>query len=299
MHTDKKITGKTIVVTGATSGIGLATAGALVRKGGFVIGVGRSQTRCKEAENFIKSDYPKADLLYLVADLSSLKQVKSLAAEIKNLAASREGGLDVLINNAGAFCSWYTTSAEGHEIQLAVNHLAPFLLTHELLPLLKKASAARIITVSSGSHYRTWINWRDIQLRRHYNCLWAYKRSKLANVLFTAELNRRLKREDRIRAYAVDPGLVNTEMGLKATVGLANWIWKKRMHKGVSAGEGAATSIFLATEVFEDTQDIYWKECQPKKPSRYSLSEEHAKRLWELSERMCGINSIDYGLLKT
>jgi NAD(P)-dependent dehydrogenase (short-subunit alcohol dehydrogenase family) len=296
MHNDKIIAGKTIVVTGATSGIGLATAGALARRGGFVIGVGRSQARCQEAENFIKSNYPKADLLYLVADLSSLKQVKRLAAEVKRVTASRDGSLDVLINNAGTFCSWYATSAEGHEMQLAVNHLAPFLLTHELLPLLRKAPAARIITVSSGSHYGTWINWRDLQLRRHYNCLWAYKRSKLANVLFTAELNRRLKEEDRIRAYAVDPGLVNTEMGLKATVGLATWIWKKRRHKGVSVEEGAATSVFLATEDLGDTQDIYWKKCQPKKSSRYSLSEAHAKRLWELSERMCGIKSIDYGL---
>lgn len=297
MQKDKKITGKTIVVTGATSGIGLATANALAGRGGFVIGVGRSQTRCQEAERFIKSNYPQADLLYLVADFSSLKQVKRLAAEIKEVLASRGRGLDVLINNAGTFCSWYTTSAEGHELQLAVNHLAPFLLTHELLPLLRKAPAARILTVSSGSHYGTWINWRDIQLRRHYNCLWAYKRSKLANVLFTAELNRRLQEKDRIRAYAVDPGLVNTEMGLKATVGLANWIWKKRRHKGVSSEEGAATSVFLATEdLGNDTQEIYWRDCQPKKPSRYALSNKHAKRLWELSERMCGIKSSDYGL---
>lgn len=296
MQSDKNITGKTIVITGATSGIGLAAAGALAGRGGFVIGVGRSQARCKEAEDFIKSNYPQADLRYLVADLSSLRQVRSLVAEVKRIAASREGGLDVLINNAGTFCSWYTTSAEGHEMQLAVNHLAPFLLTHELLSLLRKAPTARIITVSSGSHYRTWINWRDIQLRKYYNPLWAYKRSKLANVLFTAELNRRFRKEDRIRAYAVDPGLVNTGIGLKATVGLANWIWKKRMHKGVSPEEGAATIVFLATEDLEDARDIYWKKCQPKKPSRYSLSEEHAKRLWELSERMCGINSIDYGL---
>ncbi|NLY90819.1 MAG: SDR family NAD(P)-dependent oxidoreductase [Firmicutes bacterium] len=118
MQKDKKITGKTIVVTGATSGIGLATANALAGRGGFVIGVGRSQTRCQEAERFIKSNYPQADLLYLVADFSSLKQVKRLAAEIKEVLASRGRGLDVLINNAGTFCSWYTTSAEGHELQL-------------------------------------------------------------------------------------------------------------------------------------------------------------------------------------
>ena len=166
MQKDKKITGKTIVVTGATSGIGLATANALAGRGEFVIGVGRSQTRCQEAMSFIKKNYPQADLLYLVADFSSLKQVKRLAAEIKEVLASRGRGLDVLINNAGTFCSWYTTSAEGHELQLAVNHLAPFLLTHELMPLLRKAPAARILTVSSGSHYGTWINWRDIQLRR-------------------------------------------------------------------------------------------------------------------------------------
>lgn len=296
--TAPNLTGQTMVVTGATAGIGLATATELARRGAFVIGVGRSPARCDEAQAAIRTACPGARTTYCIADLSSLKQVRELAAEIQKRATEAgSGAVDALINNAGAFSSWYATSAEGFELQLAVNHLAPFLLTHELLGALKAAPTGRVVTVSSSSHYWTWINWNDIQLRKHYNCLWSYKRSKLANVLFTRELNRRLGNDSAVRAFAADPGLVNTEMGSKASVGIARFVWSRRRQGGVSTAEGAATSVFLASEPsIQDSPDIYWKDCRPKSPSRFSRRDDYARRLWEMSERMCNITSADYGL---
>lgn len=286
--------GKNIVITGATSGIGLAAAIELARHGAFVIGVGRSQSRCLEAENEIRKVCPQAKVSFLIADLSSLSQVRELAGNIRQcIGESGKKYLDVLVNNAGTVSSWYVTTGDGFELQFAVNHLAPFLLTHELLPLLKAAPAGRVITVSSGSHYRTKINWNDIMMRKRYNCLMAYKRTKLCNVLFCTEFNRKTGTGQGIRAYAVDPGLVNTDIGLKGTTGIVRWFWKKRSRGGVEPAKAAASIIHLACESPERLPaDVYWKDCKPQKPSQYSQSEEYAQKLWEISEKMCGIQIV-------
>lgn len=297
MNREKKIR-KTVVITGATSGIGLAAAMELARKGAFIIGAGRSRERCQKSEKMIRDESPGARIVFHPADLSSLSRVRELAARIKEVVKQEDDGtVDVLINNAATFSSWFVLTPEGFELQFAVNHLAPFLLTHELFPLLKKAPEGRVITVSSGSHYRTKINWTDIMLRKRYNCLKAYKQSKLANVLFTAEFNRRLGPDSTVRAYAADPGLVNTEIGLKGTAGLARWVWSIRRHSGRTPAEGAATIVYLACETLaQDQSAIYWRDCRPCLPSRYGLRKDAAAKLWELSEKMCGISSEDYGL---
>jgi len=280
-----------IVITGATSGIGFAAAAQLANKGAFVIGVGRDKQRCAEALQKISGDTPGARIRYITADLSSLRQVRDLSASIKSVAAETGNEkIDVLINNAGTFSNWYVSTEEGFELQFAVNHLAPFLLTHELLPLLKNSEAGRIITVSSGSHYRTRIRWNDILMRKRYNCLLAYKQTKLANVLFTMELNRRLGPSSNVRAIAFDPGLVNTDIGLKGTAGIAKWIWQKRKNKGRSADIPASEIVWLIENVdARETNDVYWKGCKPKAPSPYSRREDAAARLWEISEKMCGV----------
>jgi len=165
------------------------------------------------------------------------------------------------------------------------------------MPLLRAAPAGRIITVSSGSHYRTKINWKDVCMRKHYNVLRAYKQSKLANVLFTTELNRRLGPTSTVRAYAVDPGLVNTDIGLKGTAGIARWIWAKRSKGGIDPAVPAKSIAYLAGEPsVHKSMQVYWKDCKPKKPSAYSQREDVALRLWQLSEKMCGIESSEYGL---
>ncbi len=285
------LTGKTIVVTGATSGIGLATAEMLVRQGAMVIGVGRSAERCRAAERKLRFINPDAGAVYRVADLSLQSQVRQLAGEIHELVASGgRGCLDGLVNNAGTFTYWLTLTQEGFEMQWAVNHLAPFLLTNLLLPLLKAAPAARVVTVSSDSHFGTRLNWSDIQLRRHYNGLRAYGQTKLANVLFTLQLNRTLGEGASVRAFAADPGLVKTDIGLKGNPALVRWVWARRRSGGVTAEQSARGILFLATEPsIEFSPDIYWKDCAPKPPSKHALDKDAARRLWALSEQMCGI----------
>ncbi len=281
--------GKTIVVTGATSGIGLATAEELVRQGCHVIGVGRSAQRCQAAAQRLGAINPAVHVVFCTADLTLQSEVRRLAGEIRRITtAAGRAALDGLVNNAGTFTYWLTLTAEGFETQWALNHLAPFLLTRELLPLLEAAPAARVVTVSSGSHYHTRLNWSDIQLRHHYNGLLAYKQAKLANVLFTAELNRRLAPTSHVAAFAADPGLVNTEIGLKGTPVLVRWIWQRRRAGGIPPAEAARGIIFLLGEnSIQDARDLYWRHGQPLKPSKAALDPFAAQRLWALSEQMC------------
>lgn len=283
---------KTIVVTGATSGIGLATASVLVARGAHVIGVGRSPQRCHEAERRLQSVNPAGQATYLVADLTLQSEVRRLAVEIRRVLAAR--GLDHLnglVNNAGAFTYWLNLTAEGFETQWALNHLAPFLLTLELLPLLEAAPSARIVTVSSESHAHTRLNWEDIQLRRHYNGLVAYKQTKLANVLFTAELNRRLGPGSRVKAFAADPGLVKTDIGFKDTPGIVQWVWGRRRAIGIPPEEAADGIVHLLGEAsLRNSQEVYWRHGEPRRADPQALDAMNAQRLWTMSTQMCGLN---------
>lgn len=284
---------KTFVVTGATSGIGLETVRQLMEMGAFVIGVGRSAERCARTEEILQRSYPQGSIRCLVADLSLQSRVRSLADEVRaTLASRRMASLDGLVNNAGTFTYWLTLTAEGFEMQWAVNHLAPFLLTRELLPLLEAAPAARVVSVSSGSHYHTRLRWDDLQLRRRYNGLLAYKQTKLCNVLFTTELNRRLGQGSSVRAFAADPGLVKTEIGYKGNPWLVRWIWSRRAAAGIPAEESARGIVFLVSEPsIQDSDQVYWLHGKPKPASPYALDPDAARRLWEVSARMCGITA--------
>ena len=292
---EPSLSGKIIVVTGVTAGIGLATAGQLLQRGAFVIGVGRSAERCEQTQSCLLSLAPGARAVCLTADLSEQSAVRSVAGQIRQVARQAgSGGIDALVNNAGIFRYWLALTSEGFEMQWAVNHLAPFLLTHELLPLLKASPLSRVVTVSSGSHYHTHLRWDDIQLRRRYNGLLAYKQTKLANVLFTAEFNRRVN--TRVRAFAADPGLVNTDIGAKTDSILSRWIWNIRRKGGISANESAKGIVFLVSEpCLQDSQEIYWLHGKPKSPNPYALDAEMARRLWELSEKMCALTPGGFG----
>ncbi len=279
------MTGKTCLVTGATSGIGFETALALARCGARVIGVGRDPARCVDAAARVAASVPDADVRYEVADLSSQAEVRALAVRV----AEREPRLDVLVNNAGLFTFRRAVSVDGIEMQLAVNHLAPFLLTRKLLPLLASAPRARVVYVSSGSHFQGRIRWSDPGRRRFYNGLAAYEQSKLAVLMIAHELARRLGPESTIRTYAADPGLVRTDIGKKDRSRIVGWVWGLRTRGGISAAESAAAVAWLASEPsIAGVSGRYWKQRTQAEPSSRATDPDACRRLWDLSERLCG-----------
>lgn len=281
---------KTVLITGATAGIGLAAAEELAARGWHVLGVGRSRERCVLAESEIRRFYPSARLTYFVADLSSLKEINRLADDVNRYLDEQCGGtLTVLVNNAASVKNWYTATEDGYETQFAVNHLAGFLLTQRLLPRLSRSPFARVLTVTSASHKGTRVHWDDIMNRKRYSCLRAYKQSKLCNVLFVNEWNRRMK-DTAVQAYAVDPGLVNTGIGSKGTDGLVAWFWNRRKMHGQSPFQAAATIIWLCKMPADwQPDDVYFKNCAPGQPGKAALDEKAGSRLWALSEQLCGL----------
>lgn len=273
------------VVTGASSGIGLETARLIARQGDAVIGVGRDPERCAAAADAIRSSTGNPNARFLTADLSSQAAVRQLSRQVAELADR----VDVLINNAGTFTFRRAESCNGIEMQFAVNHLAGFLLTGLLMPLLAAAPAARVVTTSSGSHYSGWMHWNDLMLRHRYSGLAAYDQSKLATVLFTRELACRLGHGSRISTYAVDPGLVKTGIGLKGNNRLVHLAWKIRTRKAMSAEKAAWSLVFCAVDPeAEGRTGLYWKECAELPPSQEACNAQNARRLWELSELLCG-----------
>ncbi len=273
------------VVTGATSGIGLETAKLLAARGLRVIGIGRNKDRCTDARDRILGEVPGANVSFENADLSSLDQVRGAARRI----AAAVDRVDVLVNNAGTFAFTRKKSRDGLELQLAVNWLAGFSLTGLLLPLLAAAPRARVVTVSSGSHFAGRMHWKDLQLTRGYNGLKAYDQSKLATVLFTRELARRLGPGATIGAYAVDPGLVRTEIGAKGGGVLVRIAWRLRTRKGIPASTAAHSVCYCAIAEDADGQSgLYWKEGTSLPPSPRAVDGLDAVRLWEMGEQLSG-----------
>jgi NAD(P)-dependent dehydrogenase (short-subunit alcohol dehydrogenase family) len=290
MKSNDGLKDKIAVVTGATSGIGLHTTLAFARRGAFVIAVGRAPERCAEAYKMIESGVPHADVRYLTADLSLMSQVRQLATHIYDEINSRgSNSLDILVNNAGVFSETYMKTPEGFELTMAVNHFAPFLLSNQLIPLLAASRCGRIITLSSASHYRTILDINRLNKPIFYFGLWAYKVSKLANVLFTREFNRRMNNR-RVRAFAVDPGLVNTDIGAKRAKGLVRLFWQLRAKSGVHPDVPVRTIMHLTNEalVYHEN-DVYWYDSHPLSPSRQALRDDLARDLWDFSCKTCGL----------
>ena len=276
---------KICLITGANAGIGFETAKSLCAKGAKSILVCRSEEKGVDAVQKIKNEFPDAKADFAVADLSSQAQVRQLAKGILN----DYDKIDVLVNNAGSWFSDFQLTEDQVERQWAINHLSPFLLTHLLLPALKQSNDPRIINVSSDSHFHGKIHFKDVNLENNYHGLRAYAQSKLANVLFTFEFERR--KTFPISIHAVQPGLVKTDIGLKNTISFHGLMWKLRRLTGVSPEKGAATSIYLASsEEVRGVSGKYWDKCKPKPASKNANDVEDAAKLWQLSEKMCGIN---------
>jgi NAD(P)-dependent dehydrogenase (short-subunit alcohol dehydrogenase family) len=271
--------GRTCVITGANAGIGRAAALALARMGARVGMVSRSRERGEAArEEVVRGSGSAVDLF--VADLSAQAEVRRLAAEIRE----RYDGLDVLVNNAAVYTSKRALSPDGIELQFAVNHLAPLLLTRLLLDLLARSAPARVVTVSSEAHRGARLEWEDLQGERRYRGLRAYRVAKLANLLFTRELARRTAGTG-VTANAVHPGVVGTELlfgGWGPLRLLKRWL--------KTPEEGARVIVRLASAPeLEGATGRYFREEGEIQPSAAALDDQAARRLWRVSEELTGL----------
>jgi retinol dehydrogenase 12 len=278
--------GKVCLVTGATAGIGLVTARGLARNGARVIVVGRSSERCMNACDDIRAASGSSAVESMVADLSSQHHIRRLADEVR----SRCERLDVLVNNAGGIFLTRQESADGIEMTFALNHLSYFLLTNLLLPLLKESAPARIVSVASDAHKGVSIPFDDVEGKKRFGGWRAYQQSKLANILFTYELARRLD-GSRVTANALHPGFVRTS--IFRDPGAMGWLLKGAAALiALSPEEGAKTSIYLASSPeVEGVSGRYFVKQKPVESSPQSRDTEAAARLWKLSEEMTGFKA--------
>lgn len=271
----------TALVTGATSGIGLETARALAAAGYHVLLHGRTQNKAVTAARSISH----GTITPVYGDLASQRQVRTLAERVKRGYSP----LDVLVNNAGVWNSHYELTEDGVEKTFAVNHLAYFLLTALLDDHL--TPDARVICTASDSHKQVrGIDFVDIGLKSRYHGLRSYAQSKLANVLFCYEYDRR--QEGKRSIAAVQPGLVQTDIGLKGNTWLHRLAWRvrRRMSGHKTPAEGADTIVWLATTKAQPPSGLYWDDRMPKASYSSSYDEEEARRLWTLSEELTGVS---------
>ncbi len=264
---------KTIAITGATSGIGLATSEALLEKGNHLIFLVRNTDK---AEKVIANWDKKENVSIIKCDLADLKSVRKAGEELLD----KTNQLDVLINNAGGTFQERFESTDGFELHLAVNHLGHFLLAKILMPLLEK-SKTKIVNVSSEAHRAGKPDWSDLNLKKSYSAIKGYGNAKLYNILFTKSLV-----DKGFTSYALHPGVIDSGFG-DSLPGFFKFMWKLGKPFMKTTREGASTSIYLATnELSEDKNGAYFKDKKVNKASSIANSEAARKRLWEESEKM-------------
>jgi retinol dehydrogenase 14 len=270
--------GRTALITGSTGGIGKATALGLAALGAHVLITGRDRRRTEAAARQIRAAGGQVDVF--VADLSSQSEVRRLADEV--LGSSPR--IDVLVNNVGGYWNSRHVTVDGIELTFALNQLAPYLLTHLLLDRMKQSAPARVVTVSSNAQAMGRIDFDDLQGRRSYSGARAYNQSKLANLLFTYELARRL-RGTGVTANAVHPGVVRTSFGAEDPAAIRRLIMPFARLLMKEPEEGAATSIHVASAPgLEQVTGAFFAKSKPKTSSRRSYDRAAAVRLWELSD---------------
>jgi NAD(P)-dependent dehydrogenase (short-subunit alcohol dehydrogenase family) len=279
--------GKTVLVTGGTGGIGKATAIGLARLGARVGITGRDITRAEAAAADIRAASNNADVDAFAAEMSSQTEVRRLAREV----LERYPRLDVLVNNVGGFWTHRHVTADGLERTFALNHLAPFLLTNLLLDRLIASAPARIVTVSSGAHTTGSLDFDDLQAEQKYSGQQAYNASKLANVMFTYELARRLEGTG-VSATVLHPGVVSTAFGAEDQSALFTVLVPLLRPFMKTTAQGAATSIYLASSAqVEGLTGQYFANRKPKKSSKSSYDTAAARRLWQVSADLVNLSA--------
>jgi retinol dehydrogenase 14 len=278
--------GRTVLITGATGGIGRATALGLAALGAHLAITGRDRGSTQGAAGELRAA-GGGQVAVFVADLSSQSQVRRLAEE----ALQRLSRIDVLVNNVGGHWNTRHVTADGLERTFALNHLAPFLLTNLLLDRLQQSAPARVVTVSSNAHAQGRIDFDDLQGERSYSGARAYSQSKLANVLFTYELARRLPATS-VTANALHPGVTRTSFGAEDPGGVQRLLVPLMRPFMKAPAQGAATSIHLASAPdLEQVTGRYFANSKPKRSSKRSYDEAAAARLWRVSADLVGLTA--------
>jgi NAD(P)-dependent dehydrogenase (short-subunit alcohol dehydrogenase family) len=289
--------GKVVVVTGSNVGIGLETAVGVAAQGATTVLACRNQAKAEEAAREVTQRTWNDDVHVVSLDLADLASVRKAAEEV----LSRWDRLDVLVNNAGGTWSARQETAQGFEYTFGVNHLGHFYLTNQLLPRLRAAAPSRVINVTSVGHHaaRRGMRFDDLQSERHYEAMEAYCRSKLANVLFTRQLAKRLAGDaiTPVTVNAAHPGPVRSSFGMDGDLhGFMNFGMRIARVFEISPKRGAKTSLHLAMspDVAGKT-GMYWVRSKPGHMSRQAHSDEAAARLWDESERLLASTGFAIG----
>ena len=273
------------MITGANSGIGKETARELSRMGATIIMVCRNEEKAKNALEEIKKDTKNDKIDLFIADLEKPETIKSMAQRFKE----KYNQLDVLVNNAGLILLKHQLNEQGIERTLAINHIGHFILTGLLLDLLKASAPSRIINISSGGHTMAKLNFDDLMLEKKFSPTRAYGNSKLANLLFTYELAKRLEGSD-VTVNAVHPGWVRSNFGQPDSNKSVKLLYMFSFPFMISPTKGARTSIYLASSPeVEGITGKYYAKCKSKKSSKISYNLGVQKKLWEISEQLTGI----------
>lgn len=275
--------GKTVLITGANTGIGKETAMDLAVRGARVIMACRDVDKGEEAAASIRATHPKAQVEVRELDLADTCSIRAFAQKF----LSEVDHLHILINNAGVMMCPYTKTVDGFEMHIGVNHLGHFLLTYLLIGLLKRSAPARVVVVSSLAHNFGWIRFHDLHSQGSYNSGLAYCQSKLANVLFARELARRLQGTN-VTVNSVHPGTVNSDLTRHSTLMMLLFTILSIFLK--TPREGAQTSIYCAVaEELHSISGKHFSDCAPAFVAPQGRSEETARRLWDVSCELLGI----------
>lgn len=278
------LAGKTAAITGASSGIGRATAVELARRGARLLLVGRNEARSKETLEAIRAAAPKCDAEVIRGDFATQAEVRRVGEEL----AKRVDTLDLLINNHGVTLMRRELTPDGYESTFAINHLGYFHLTGILLPRLRATPGARIVSVASEAHRFGALDLGDLHSEK-YAAMRVYGKSKSANILFTRELARRYG-SPQLTVNCVHPG------GVATNLGAGQGPWLDLIHKLVmlfmkTPEQGAQTSIYAATSPDAAGKNgAYYSDCKPKTPAAHCCDDATAKRLWEISEQLTGFS---------